>query len=91
MNTSKENTVSSVSSVSLHQDSFLPCQARLRLESEEPQFHSSHLNDFTTECILKERTEYEESDLLGLIQVSVGMNIIIQIFTDVSEYCYQYS
>ena len=30
-------------------------------------------------------------DLLGLIQVSVGMNIIIQIFTDVSEYCYQYS
>ena len=58
---------SPVSSVILHQESFLLSHA----SQTEPdsQFHSRQLNDFTTEMILKERTEYEESDLLSLVPV----------------------
>ena len=56
-----------VSLVILHQDSFLLSQAS-QAETDS-QFQSRHLNDFTTECILKERTEYEESDLLGLVSL----------------------
>ena len=62
--------VSTVSSVSLHQDSFLLSQAESQAsQADSPGFHSRHLNDFTTERILKERTEYEESDLLGLVSL----------------------
>ena len=62
--------VSTVSSVSLHQDSFLLSQAESQAsQADSPGFQSRHLNDFTTERILKERTEYEESDLLGLVSV----------------------